>query len=38
MTEQQTKTVSKEIQERQLKLLEKQLQQHMDVFLRLKDK
>ncbi|WP_446454449.1 hypothetical protein [Tuanshanicoccus yangjingiae] len=31
-------TVSKEIQERELKLLKKQLIQHKEVFIRLKDK
>lgn len=32
------KVASKEIQERELKLLKKQLKQHKDVFIRLKDK
>ncbi len=33
-----TKDDKKAIQERQLKLLKKQIQQHKDVFIRLKDK
>lgn len=38
MKKQEVKTVSKEIQQRELKLLKKQLKQHKDVFIRLKDK